>query len=97
MPRFTWTDTTIAEALEPVVAELGRMPTRAELKQRGLANLWEAMRRRGGVERWASTHAGNGAPPAQAVRERAYFISLDSPVPDPLADWLQAERELSRR
>jgi hypothetical protein len=31
---------------------------------------------------------------AEAVRERAYYISLVSPEPDAVAHWLQAEREL---
>ena len=64
MPRFTWSETAIAEALEPVVSELGRMPSRAELKDRGLAGAWDAMRRRGGIDAWAERLTTNGNDPS---------------------------------
>jgi hypothetical protein len=92
MPRHTWTDASILEHLEPIVDELGRMPTRADLRAHGLLGLWEAMRRRGGVESWEARVMGPRR--AEAVRERAYYISLVSPEPDAVAHWLQAEREL---
>jgi hypothetical protein len=95
MPRFTWSETAIAEALQPVVSELGRMPSRAELKDRGLAGAWDAMRRRGGIDAWAGRLTANGTDPSDAIRQRAYFLSLDSPETDPTTHWLQAERELA--
>jgi hypothetical protein len=95
MPRFTWSETAIAEALQPVVSELGRMPTRAELKERGLAGAWDAMRRRGGIDAWAERLTATDGDPSDAIRQRAYFISLDSPETDPMTHWLQAERELA--
>jgi hypothetical protein len=95
MPRFTWSETAIAEALRPIVSELGRMPTRAELKERGLAGAWDAMRRRGGIDAWTARLTAAGTDPSDAIRERAYFISLSSPESDPMTHWLQAERELA--
>lgn len=93
MPRSKWSDSAILETLAPIVAGLGRMPTRAELRVRGVLSLWDAMRRRGGLAYWAK-QVMEPAPPAEAVRERAYLISLDSPESDALSHWLQAEAEL---
>jgi DUF2934 family protein len=86
MANRKWDDETIAGALRPVVAELGRMPTRTELIDRGLAAVWSAMRRNGGTRVWAvraTEWAGAGpavapvaeappleAPPAASVEER---------------------------
>jgi len=95
MSRFTWSETSIAEALAPIVSELGRMPTRTELKARGLAGTWDAMRRRGGIDAWTDRLTATGGDPSEAIRERAYFLSLDSPETDPTSHWLQAERELA--
>jgi hypothetical protein len=92
MPRHTWTDQSILEHLEPIVDELGRMPTRADLRAHGLLGLWEAMRRRGGVDSWEARVMGSRR--AEAIRERAYYISLVSPEADSVTHWLQAEREL---
>ena len=92
MPRHTWTDSSILEHLEPIVDELGRMPSRTDLRAHGLLGLWEAMRRRGGVDAWEARVMG--ARRAEAIRERAYFISLAAPESDSVEHWLQAEREL---
>ena len=92
MPRHTWTEDSILEHLEPIVDELGRMPTRSDLRAHGLLGLWEAMRRRGGVGSWEARVMC--ARRAEQVRERAYYISLVSPESDSVSHWLQAEREL---
>ena len=45
----------------------------------------------------AKTRVVTGAPPAEQVRERAYFIYLERQCApgDPVADWVRAERELA--
>ena len=53
MAHRKWDEETIAQALAPLVAEHGRMPTRTELTNRGLSGLWSAMRRNGGTRVWA--------------------------------------------
>src|SRR3954447_11535519 len=67
--RRQWTDETIRETLLPIATELGRMPRRAELTERGLGGLWSAMGRRGGVDAWRAVVATQlaGAPPAGAA------------------------------
>jgi DUF2934 family protein len=95
--RRRWTEETIAQTLAPIAAELGRMPTRRELSDRGVAGAWSAMRRRGGLDAWrarfAARRAAAAAPSFEAIATRAYFIALER---GGAADenWYAAEREL---
>ena len=100
--RRRWTTETIQAALEPLVTELGRFPTRAELTERGLSGLPSAMQRHGGLAEWKARFAAAPEPTPtvtvtvthDAIAERAYFIALTEPHGDPLLHWLAAEREL---
>ena len=102
MARRKWDEETIAETLAPVVADLGRMPSRSELAARDLAGLWSAMRRNGGARAWAQrigeldAHAGarGSTPPEERIRMRAYFLAIEGAPGGPEAHWLRAEREL---
>src|SRR4051794_9843729 len=96
--RRRWTPETILAELEPIVAELGRMPKRDELAARGLSGLTSAMGRHGGVtafrerlEQPQAEPAAEAAVTREAIAERAYFIALDEPHRDPLEHWLAAE------
>jgi hypothetical protein len=69
--RRQWTDETIRAELLPIAAELGRMPKKAELTERGIGGVWAAMGRRGGVDSWrevVATHLA-GAPAAEPAAE----------------------------
>jgi hypothetical protein len=94
-PRRRWTTETIQETLEPLVAELGRMPTRKELADRGLSGLTSAMQRHGGAAEWRERMTPVRAVTHAEIAERAYFIALSEQGGDPLAHWLAAERELA--
>lgn len=80
------------------MAELGRFPKREELAERGLSGLSSAMGRHGGVAAWRERFAG-GEEAAEVSHEdiahRAYLKSLEPGGEDPLANWLDAERELA--
>ena len=109
MARRIWDEETIGHTLGGVIAELGRMPTRTELEERGLSSLWSAMRRNGGTRFWAAqatalavaaTPVGM-APPVvveepveERIRLRAYFLAIEGAPGGPEAHWLRAEREL---
>jgi hypothetical protein len=60
----------------------------------------KAPRRRTGIAtpaRWRTSRPQvKGAPDRDAVAERAYFIHLEEGVADPVANWLRAERELTK-
>jgi hypothetical protein len=62
--RRQWTDETIREELLPISEELGRMPKKTELTERGIGALWAAMGRRGGVDAWREIVAAHLAAPA---------------------------------
>jgi Protein of unknown function (DUF2934) len=62
--RRQWTDETIREELLPISEELGRMPKKTELTERGIGALWAAMGRRGGVDSWREVVAAHLAAPA---------------------------------
>jgi len=103
MAHRKWTDERIAATLAPVVADLGRMPSRTELAERDLAALWSAMRRNGGTRLWAQRAGGlAAAPPDRAaapveerIRVRAYFLAMEGAPGGPEAHWLRAEREVA--
>ena len=97
--RRRWTEESIVTELTPVVAELGRMPTRTELATRGLGGAWSAMQRRGGVDAFRALLLPS-APTAgrrftrEDVEVRAYFLSQERGG-DALENWLAAEAELT--
>jgi len=93
--RRRWTPETIHATLEPLVAELGRMPKREELAERGLSGLTSAMQRHGGVAAWRERMTAAPVDVShEAIAERAYFLSLTGQG-DPMSHWLAAERELA--
>jgi hypothetical protein len=102
MRRRKWDEQTIAQTLAPVVADLGRMPSRSELAARNLTALWSAMRRNGGAGAWAQRigelhgHAAarRSTPAEERIRMRAYFLAMEGAPGGPEAHWLRAEREL---
>jgi Protein of unknown function (DUF2934) len=89
--RRRWTETTIAAELGPIVAELGRMPTRRELADRGLGGAWSAMQRHGGLAAWRERLTAR--PTREDIATRAYFLAQERGG-DPFTNWLTAEREL---
>jgi hypothetical protein len=94
--RRRWTPETILAELEPIVAELGRFPKREELAERGLSGLTSAMGRHGGVAAWRErVTASAPAVSHEDIAHRAYLKSLAPDGHDPLANWLDAERELA--
>src|SRR4051794_11488814 len=93
--RRRWTPETILAELEPLVAELGRFPKREELAERGLSGLTSAMGRHGGVAAWRERVTA-AAVSHEDIARHAYYKSLERGREDPLADWLDAERELAR-
>jgi len=111
MAHRKWTDERIAATLAPVVADLGRMPSRTELAERDLAALWSAMRRNGGTRLWAQRAGGlvaaaaadqaaapadrAAAPAEERIRVRAYILAIEGAPGGPDAHWLRAERELA--
>jgi hypothetical protein len=94
--RRRWTPETILAELEPIVAELGRFPKREELAARGLSGLTSAMGRHGGVAAWRErVPATAPAVTHEDIARRAYLKSREPGGEDPLANWLEAERELA--
>jgi hypothetical protein len=91
--RRRWTDDTIEAELRPLVAHLGRFPTRSELAARGLSGLYSALARTGGTSAWRARLAAPQPPAHEDIARRAYLLSLAGDG-DPVAHWLQAEREL---
>lgn len=87
MGRRKWDEETIAQALAPVIAELGRMPTRGELAERDLTGVWSAMRRNGGTRVWAERVAALPAAAVAAPRQ-----PLAEPVEDPIAEAMDDEQ-----
>ena len=104
--RRRWTEESIRIEIAPIVAELGRMPTRRELTERGLGAAWSAMQRRGGLSAWRLESeppvapvvdlvpaAPSTSPSREEIARRAYFIAQQRGG-DPVANWLAAETEL---
>jgi hypothetical protein len=91
--RRRWTEATIDAELRPLVAELGRFPTRPELAARGLTGLYRALARTGGTDMWRARLSAPRSVAHDEIALRAYFLS-QSGGGDPISHWLQAEREL---
>jgi hypothetical protein len=109
--RRQWTDETIRVELLPIAEELGRMPKKTELTERGIGGLWAAMGRRGGVDAWreivaahlagavATVEPAAPAPEAQLTEEHiaiaAYFLFENGHPGGPETHWQTAERQLA--
>jgi hypothetical protein len=89
--RRRWTDASLEAVLTPIVADLGRMPTRRELTDLGVGGAWSAMQRHGGVDAWRGRLL---RPRRDDIERRAYFIALERGG-DPVRNWLAAEAELT--
>ena len=89
--RRRWTEASIEAVLAPLVADLGRMPTRRELADRSVGGAWSAMQRHGGLDAWRERLL---RPRRDDIERRAYFIALERGGGDPLDNWLAAEQEL---
>src|SRR5215218_10396975 len=109
--RRQWTDETIRVELLPIAEELGRMPKKIELTERGIGGLWAAMGRRGGVDAWreiiaahlagavATVEPATPAPVPQPKEEQiaiaAYFLFQNGYPGTPESHWQAAERQLA--
>lgn len=109
MARRTWTDAAVEAEILLITRELGRFPRRADLAERGVGGLWEAMRRRGGIDAWRERAAPLGdagpgaglaaaeaapAPLREDVERAAYFLYENGHPGDAVTHWLTAERLL---
>ena len=89
-----WTPERITDELTTLVAALGHFPTRPELVARGQRNLWDAMRRNGGVAEWLARFGDAAVQPAdEHIAVAAYYRHLAGGL-DPVSDWLSAEADL---
>jgi hypothetical protein len=105
--RRHWTDETIREELLPIAEELGRMPKKIELTERGIGALWAAMGRRGGVDSWREVVAAHlearattavaviAAPSEEQIAIAAYFMFQNGHPGGPETHWQAAERQLA--
>jgi hypothetical protein len=101
--RRQWTDETIRVELLPIAEELGRMPKKTELTERGIGGLWAAMGRRGGVDSWREIVAAHLAtatvetpvPSEEQVAIAAYFLFQNGHPGGPETHWQAAERQLA--
>ena len=109
--RRQWTDETIRVELLPIAEQLGRMPKKTELTERGIGGLWAAMGRRGGVDAWREIVAAHLAaapatasfapavePPApieEQIAIAAYFLFQNGHPGGPETHWQAAERQLA--
>jgi hypothetical protein len=95
-PRRRWTDGAIETELRAQCAELGHFPVRAELVERGLRGLWDAMRSSGGVEVWRErVGTARGLASRDEIAVRAYELYEDGVPGDAVSHWLTAERQLT--
>jgi hypothetical protein len=85
--RRQWTDETIRVELLPIAEELGRMPKKTELTERGVGGLWAAMGRRGGVDSWRELVAAHlaGAPAPVPVVAAAPVAETLVPLEEQIA------------
>lgn len=96
--RRSWTEESIRNEIAPIVAELGRMPTRRELSDRGLGGAWSAMQRNGGLDAWRKRLDGRlerpVVPPSRDdIAVHAYYLAQEHGG-DPVENWLAAESRL---
>lgn len=94
-PRRRWTEESIAQDLAPVVVELGRLPTRTELTNRGLGGLWSAMQRRGGIDQFAALLPAPAASPAAVTDGPTRAEDLGT-EPGPVQPDQQPEKRFTR-
>jgi hypothetical protein len=84
--RRRWTPETIEAELTPIVAELGRMPKREELAERGLSGLSSAMGRHGGAAAWKEKMLATvTATPVAVVETAAPVAVVEAPAVDEVA------------
>jgi len=94
-PRRRWTDDAIEIELRAQSAELGHFPNRAELVERGLRGLWDAMRTSGGPDAWRGRLEVERMPVSrEEIAARAYELYERGAPGDAVAHWLDAERQL---
>src|SRR4051794_11862681 len=103
--RRQWTDETIRVELLPIAEELGRMPKKTELTERGIGGLWAAMGRRGGVDAWrevvaahlaaATVEPATAQPTEEHIAIAAYFLFENGHPGGPETHWQTAERQLA--
>jgi len=94
--RRRWNDDAIESELRAQTAELGHFPNRAELVERGLRGLWDAMRSSGGAEVWRERLEAERTPASQEeIAARAYELYERGAPGDAVAHWHDAERELA--
>ena len=82
--RRQWTDETIRVELLPIAEELGRMPKKTELTERGIGGLWAAMGRRGGVDAWREIVAAH-SPARPDARGRDGRAGVRQPIEEQIA------------
>ena len=90
--RRRWTEESIRSEIAPIVAELGRMPTRRELTDRGLGAAWSAMQRHGGIAAWRLVLTAPLAPAAPVAP-----AAPSTPVARLVAPALPSRDDIARR
>jgi hypothetical protein len=71
--RSTWNDARIAEAIGPLIDELGRWPTKSEFARAGLSKALAAVYGHGGSRRWQQRFAVVPSHPRRAGPDRRYW------------------------
>jgi hypothetical protein len=79
--RRRWTQDSIRHEIAPIVAELGRMPTRRQLSDRGLAAAWSAMQRHGGLAAWRHVLTAPATAPSPAAPDASAAAEPAAPAP----------------
>ena len=79
--RRRWTEESIRSEIAPIATQLGRMPTRRELTDRGLGGAWSAMQRTGGISQWRESLSV--APPAAAPSPESPVAGAPAAAPSP--------------
>jgi hypothetical protein len=71
--KATWNDAAIAEAIGPLIDELGRWPTKGEFARAGLSKALAAVYGHGGSRRWQERFAVVPSHPRTAGPNRRYW------------------------
>ena len=79
--RRSWTEASIRTEIAPIVAALGRMPTRREPTDRGVGGAWSAMQRLGGIAAWRESLAVPHAAIAPAQRPAGTPMAAETAAP----------------
>ncbi len=82
--RRRWTQDSIRSQIAPIVAELGRMPTRRELADRDLGAAWSAMQRHGGIGAWrlalTTSSGSDGSQTFAAAAPAPSLVAAPAPI-----------------